>query len=128
MTVTTSVQLRIPNEPDAGPGQRFTEEAAASLIGQQPRWLVGLDWSRGGPRATVVAASLDADHLLVTVDVDERALEGLTVGDEPLHGGLGYVAKIFIASSASDVAVSEALALCIGPVAGPPAHPLSPRR
>ena len=122
MTVTTTVQLRITNRPDQS-GLVFTEEAAASLIGQQPRWLPNLDWVRGGPKATVTDASLVGDSLLVTLAVDERALEGLHIGDEPLYGGLGYVPEAYTASCADDVAVAAARALTIGPVVEPPVLP-----
>ena len=121
MTVTT-VQLRITNRPDQS-GRVFTEEAAASLIGQQPRWLVGLDWSRGGPKATVTDAALVGDYITVTLDVPERALEGLDVGPEPVYGGLGYVPEAYTASCADDVAVAAARALTIGPVVEPPVLP-----
>ena len=122
MTVTTSVQLRINNSPESS-GHVFTAEAASSLIGQQPRWLVGLDWSRGGPKATVTDAALVGDYITVTLDVPERALEGLDVGPEPVYGGLGYVAEAFTASRADDVAVAAARALTIGPVVEPPVLP-----
>lgn len=122
MTITTIVQLCIANRPDQS-GRVFTAEAAASLIGQQPRFLVGLDWSRGGPKATVVDAGLVGENLLVTLDVDERALEGLDMGNGPIYGGLGYVPEAFTASCADDVAVAAARALTIGPVVEPPVLP-----
>lgn len=69
-------------------GDHFTPEAVAHLVGQTPRWLPGLDWSRGGPKATVVAAKIEDGELHITLDVDDRALPAEL--REPIPCGIGY--------------------------------------